>query len=892
MKIAPFGLKSKITLVFTLLFCFFQVCSSTILAIDYGTGFSKNSIIGPRTPLDVVLSQDSKRKDVSGIMIRPHVKNDIERGYGSNLLNFQLRFPHYVNIGLKRLLTDVSTYQSINPGVIIEDEDIIIKGKDFEVKYTFQELMAMDFNHIIHNANQQFGADKNKVAISGVNLGIDDLVLSVPRYFNQSQRMKLNDIVEISDFKQNLGFVDDNLATGISYIAKNHVKLENDTEDHFIVYDLGQGSLKVSLLTTLKNSSAILNKDEIVALNLELNGYGFNDHLGGDVFTLELRDLMMNKFLDKNTKYKKSTLLNNAKFLNKLTQSAEKCKLVLSANNEYKIFIESLIDDVDFKTSITRQEFENLIMSKYTEALIKPLDDALKSTTLFNRTDISLQNISSIILTGGSTRVPFVQQALVDYLGDDYYTLLSKSVNSDESVSSGLAIRGVKLENTFKFKQNINIIDKAINNYTVVENQSDFNLPIFAFGDVINDNKKVNFSLSEGQQNFSISLHENDQALKNYKIMFGNLKKCKTIDSNSSLELSFSINKSGIFSINKAHMICNQTSERVYDVEIDKYFIEPPMTGAELKKSQRVIKQLNEKDQQKVIIAEAMNLFESKLYESRSLLEGYESNTDIPKDLIEQLEAKINEHLEWLDYESDGCTLKEIEDKHMDISDKIRHINHYELSLKTPLDLSEFNGMVEALNSWLDDQDNVFEEQLNAVHERSEKFASLNITGTAWETFMNTPLTTRLITQNSTYYKMKSEIRDEFLPKLLNLLKDFENMDRIEKFNIKLEYMDLIENLEEMNRFLSDLFKYRLRYLDTVIVKKERQLLREYEKAKMEKVKELGLKDKNGNSVEDMMEKAHKRAEERERLEEEEFMKNTDGYDKENTEEEIELDEL
>lgn len=510
--------------------------------------------------------------------------------------------------------------------------------------------------------------------------------------------------------------------------------------------------------------------------------------------------------------------MNNAKFLNKLTQSAEKCKLVLSANNEYKVFIESLIDDVDFKASVTRQEFENLIMSKYTEALIKPLDDALKSTALFNRTDISLQNISSIILTGGSTRVPFVQQALVDYLGDDYYTLLSKSVNSDESVSSGLAIRGVKLENTFKFKQNINVVDKAINDYTVVA-VGDVKVPVFSFGDVINDNKKVNFTLSEGQESFSISLYENEQALKNYKVMFGNLKKCKPINANTSLELSFSIDKSGIFNIDKAYVMCNQTSERVCDVEVAEYFIGSPMTGAELKKSQRVIKQLNEKDQQKVIIAEAMNLFESTLYESRSVLEGYESNADLPADLIEQLEFAINEYLEWLDYESEGCTLKEIEEKHMDITDKIKHINHYELSLKTPLDLSEFNDMVEVLNAWIDDQDNIVQEQLSAVEERSEKFASLNITDTALETFMNTPLTTRLIAQNGTYHQLKSVITDEFLPKVLDLLKNFESMDRLEKFNVKLEYMDLVEDLGKMNHFVNDLFKYRLRYLDTVMVK-------------------------------------------------------------------------
>ncbi len=71
-----------------------------------------------------------------------------------------------------------------------------------------------------------------------------------------------------------------------------------------------------------------------------------------------------------------------------------------------------------------------------------------------------------------------------------------------------------------------------------------------------------------------------------------------------------------------------------------------------------------------MIIAEAINLFESKLYETRSILGDYETNTELPRDILEELEFKINEYLEWLDYESDGCSLTDIEKKHIDVNER------------------------------------------------------------------------------------------------------------------------------------------------------------------------------------------------------------------------------
>ena len=862
---------------------FITLINATILAIDYGKGFTKNSIIGIKNPLDIVLSQDSKRKDVAGIMLRPENKNkDIERSYGSNILNFQLRFPQYVFLGLKNLIGQKETsdiFDDFNSGLKLDSKNDLIKfdiGTDH--KFSVEELVAMDFNHIIANAEQQFPNNK-KVLLNSVNNEISDLVLSVPNYYRQQERLMLNDIVEISDFDQSLGFVDDNLATGISYIAKNHFKLEDDVDTHFIVYDMGQESLKASLFTVLKNSSAILAKDEIVDLTIELNGYGYDKNLGGDFFTNDLKTLIINKFLDKNGKYKKDELLKNPKFLNKIIQVAEKCKLVLSANSEYKIFVESLIDDLDFKTIVTRQEFEDIIMANYQARILKPLVDTFEtSNSIFqNHNNITLANISAIILTGGSTRVPFVQQVLVDYLGEEYDQLLSKSVNSDESVTTGLAIRGVKLENNFKFKQNINVVDKLIYNYTMTLNE-DEETSIFSAGSVYPEKQVLNFPIEQfdNQKEVNILLSEDNVPIVDYKLRLNTIKKCEADD--ASLNITFAISKDRIFTVEKIQAICNDTATKLNTLTIDKYFVREPLSKTDIKNSKKFIKLLNEKDEQKIILTEALNLFESTLYETRSFLEDIESE-DIPEELSETLQTTVGDYLEWLDYDSDGCTVQDVEKKHLDIIHQIQNIKNYQISLTTALDLDEFNNIFETITNWLDDLETLNGLHLEHVLNKTEKFEELNMTGSPLDVYIETPLTKRLAMQNKTFFEEVTELKDEFVPRLTTLLENFEEEERLDKFELKLQYLNHLEQIKELLQFPEELFKYRLRYLDSTIVKKERQLLRQAEKARLEKVKELGLKDKDGNLVEDIMENTHKRAEAREKLEEEEFLKNTEGYE-------------
>ncbi|OBA28923.1 actin-like ATPase domain-containing protein [Hanseniaspora valbyensis NRRL Y-1626] len=875
---------------------FFTLINATILAIDYGKGFTKNSIIGIKNPLDIVLSQDSKRKDVAGIMLRPENKNkDIERSYGSNILNFQLRFPQYVFLGLKNLIGQKQTsdiFDDFNSGVKLDSKNDLIKfdiGTDH--KFSVEELVAMDFNHIIANAEQQFPNNK-KILLNSVNNEISDLVLSVPNYYRQQERLMLSDIVEISDFDQSLGFVDDNLATGISYIAKNNFKLEDDVDTHFIVYDMGQESLKASLFTVLKNSSAILAKDEIVDLTIELNGYGYDKNLGGDFFTNNLKTFIINKFLDKNGKYKKNELLKNSKFLNKIIQVAEKCKLVLSANSEYKIFVESLIDDLDFKTIVTRQEFEDIIMANYQARILKPLVDTFEtSNSIFqNDNNITLANISAIILTGGSTRVPFVQQVLVDYLGEEYDQLLSKSVNSDESVTTGLAIRGVKLENNFKFKQNINVVDKLIYNYTMTLNEDDEETSIFSAGSVYPGKQVLNFPIEQfdNQKEVNIILSEDNVSIVDYKLKLNTIKKCETDD--SSLNITFAISKDRIFTVEKIQAICNNTATKLNTLTIDKYFVKEPLSKTDIRNSKKFIKLLNEKDEQKIILTEALNLFESTLYETRSFLEDIETE-DIPEELIETLQTAVADYLEWLDYDSDGCTVQDVEKKHLDITHQIQNIKNYQISLTTSLDLDEFNNIFETITNWLDDLETLNALHLEHVLNKTEKFEELNITGSPLDVYIETPLTKRLAMQNKTFFEEVTELKEKFVPRLTTLLENFEEEERLDKFELKLQYLNHLEQIKELLQFPEELFKYRLRYLDSTIVKKERQLLRQAEKARLEKVKELGLKDKDGNLVEDIMENTHKRAEAREKLEEEEFLKNTEGYEPKDDDEEEEEEE-
>lgn len=168
--------------------------------------------------------------------------------------------------------------------------------------------------------------------------------------------------------------------------------------------------------------------------NFLIKGVGYDRYLGGFELQLRLREHLLKLFAEQNKKTIEE-IRKNKRAMAKLLKEAGRLKKVLSANTEHKSQIENVMNDIDFKAVVTREEFETIAADLLNERVTKPLDDVLKNS------GITLSEIDSIIIIGGATRIPKVQQLLQSYVSRE----LSKNVNADEAGALGAAYQAAYL---------------------------------------------------------------------------------------------------------------------------------------------------------------------------------------------------------------------------------------------------------------------------------------------------------------------------------------------------------------------------------------------------------------------------------------------------------------
>merc|ERR1711957_467605 len=237
---------------------------------------------------------------------------------------------------------------------------------------------------------------------------INDAVVTVPAYFNDSQRQATKDAGTISGMNV-LRIINEPTAAAIAY------GLDKKTEKNILVYDLGGGTFDVSLLTI---DNGVF---EVVATNGDT-------HLGGEDFDQRVMQHFIKIFNKKH-----STDMNKDKrSLQKLRREVEKAKRALSSTHQARLEIEALYDGHDFSETLTRARFEeiNNDLFKNTLGPVKQVmeDSGLKKT-----------QVDEIVLVGGSTRIPKVQQLIKDFFNGKEP---NRGINPDEAVAFGAAVQG------------------------------------------------------------------------------------------------------------------------------------------------------------------------------------------------------------------------------------------------------------------------------------------------------------------------------------------------------------------------------------------------------------------------------------------------------------------
>lgn len=249
---------------------------------------------------------------------------------------------------------------------------------------------------------------------------VDSAVITVPAYFSQSERRAIKRACDLANIKV-LQLMNDNTAVALNYGIFRR-KDFNSTGSSYLFYDMGAQST----ICTLATFSVVKSKEEGYVEEvpqLTIKAVTFDRDLGGAEFQIRLRNYFMEKFHEQHPKI---DLSKNGKALTKLFREAERAKHVLSANNEYTAQVEGLIDEIDFKHRITRENFENLCADLF-ERVRKPIDELLKNAEVslvrkffhfaFLSLNFSFQSeIQQVLLFGGSTRIPKVQDELTKAL--------------------------------------------------------------------------------------------------------------------------------------------------------------------------------------------------------------------------------------------------------------------------------------------------------------------------------------------------------------------------------------------------------------------------------------------------------------------------------------------
>ncbi|XP_068211130.1 heat shock-related 70 kDa protein 2-like [Palaemon carinicauda] len=244
---------------------------------------------------------------------------------------------------------------------------------------------------------------------------VSDAVITVPAYFNDSQRQATKDAGTIAGLNV-LRIINEPTAAAIAYGLDK--KATSGRERNVLIFDLGGGTFDVS----------ILNIDDGV---FEVKSTAGDTHLGGEDFDNRLVNHFLQEF---QRKYKKD-ISGNKRSIRRLRTACERAKRTLSSSAQANVEIDSLYEGIDFYTSITRARFEELCSDLFRNTLA-PVEKALRDAKL------DKGSIDDIVLVGGSTRIPKVQKLLQEFFnGKD----LNKSINPDEAVAYGAAVQGAIL---------------------------------------------------------------------------------------------------------------------------------------------------------------------------------------------------------------------------------------------------------------------------------------------------------------------------------------------------------------------------------------------------------------------------------------------------------------
>jgi len=372
----------------------------TVIGIDLGTTYSCVGVY-KNGRVEIIPNDQGNRITPSYVAF-----DGEERFIGDAAKNQAALNPTNTVFDVKRLIGRRMSDDTVQKDMKLLPFDIVDKDskpyvqvmfKEEKKQYSPEEISAMILGKM------------REIAESFLGKSIANAVVTVPAYFNDAQRQATKDAGTISSLNV-LRIINEPTAAAIAYGLD-----KKGGEKNILVFDLGGGTFDVTVLTI---DNGVF---EVVATNGDT-------HLGGEDFDQRVMEYMMKIFKRKH----KKDMSKDKRSIQKLRREVERAKRSLSSTAAARIEIEALFDGTDFSETLTRARFEELNMDLFKKTLgpvKKVMEDA----------GFKKSQLDEIVMVGGSTRIPKVQQLIKDYFNGKEP---NKGINPDEAVAYGAAVQG------------------------------------------------------------------------------------------------------------------------------------------------------------------------------------------------------------------------------------------------------------------------------------------------------------------------------------------------------------------------------------------------------------------------------------------------------------------
>lgn len=378
--------------------------SSLCIGIDLGT---TNSCVGiwQNNNVEIIANDQGNRTTPSYVAFNEH-----ERIIGAGAKNQSAQNPKNTVYDAKRLI-----------GLNYNDSKV-----QNDIKHFSYEVISNNNKPIIkvefQNEKKEFKPEEissmilikmKEIAEAFLGTTVTDAVITVPAYFNDSQRQSTKDAGTIAGLNVKR-IINEPTAAAIAY----GLDKKGSGEKNILVYDLGGGTFDVSILSI----------DDGI---FEVKATAGDTHLGGE----DLDRRLMEYFIAEFKKKHKLDISENKRSIRRLQTACENAKKTLSSSTVANIEIDALFEGIDFITSITRARFEDMCSDLFRKTFT-PVEQVLRDSKL------SKSNIDEIVLVGGSTRIPKIQNQLSEFFNGK---TLCQNINPDEAVAYGAAVQGAIL---------------------------------------------------------------------------------------------------------------------------------------------------------------------------------------------------------------------------------------------------------------------------------------------------------------------------------------------------------------------------------------------------------------------------------------------------------------